>query len=164
MNLVLLEMDRMRVLLAIALMGFGIVGGSAARAADLPAGYPQPYSGRYFESGQRSEMVWLYDDQPGVVVRAYWNAPWHYHHYFPAIGILPRIGRYENLSAVSRPQKPAKTYRRSWSNNWAVQYLYAASAPPIVILGDSLADNQPDTQPGPRHRPHTRSSRRSHIH
>ena len=50
-------------------------------------------------------MLWLYDDQPGVVVRAYWCAPWRYHHYFPATGILPRIGRYENLSAVSRPHE-----------------------------------------------------------
>ena len=72
-------------------------------------------------------MVWFYDDQPGVVVRAYWEAPWRYHHYFPITGIRPRLGRSENPSAVSRPQKPAQTYRRSWSNNWAVEHLYAAS-------------------------------------
>ena len=90
-------------------------------------------------------MVWLYDDEPGVVVRAYWHAPWRYHHYFPATGIRPRIGRYENLSAVSRPPKPAKTYRRSWSNNWAVEHLYAASAQPLATQGDSQTDNQPDS-------------------
>ena len=70
----------MRVLLAIAMLGFGIAAGSAARAADIPTGSP----GTYFERGQRSEMLWLYDDQSGVVVRAYWDAPWRYHHYFPA--------------------------------------------------------------------------------
>ena len=56
----------MRVLLAIAMLGFGIAAGSAARAADIPTGSP----GTYFERGQRSEMLWLYDDQSGVVVRA----------------------------------------------------------------------------------------------
>ena len=153
----------MRVLLAIALLGFGIAGVSAARAADLPAGY----SARYFEHGQRSEMLWLYDDQPGVVVRAYWEAPWRHHHYFPATGIAPRIGRYENLSAVSHPPKPAKTFRRSWSNAWAVEHLYAASAQPLATQGDSQADTQPntqpDTQPGTRHRPHAHGSHRMRI-
>ena len=163
----------MRVLLAIALLGFGIAGVGAARAADLPAGYSTPYSGRYFEHAQHSEMLWLYDDQPGVVVRAYWEAPWRYHHYFPATGIAPRIGRYENLSAVSPPPKPAKTFRRSWSNNWAVQNLYAvnaqplatqgdnqANAQPLATRGDNQADTQPDTQPGTRHRPHAHGSHR----
>jgi hypothetical protein len=151
----LLEMGRMRVLLAIALLGFGIAGGSAARAADLPAGY--------FEHGQRSEMLWLYDDEPGVVVRAYWRAPWRYHHYFPATGSPPRIGRYENLSAVSRPMKPTKTFRRSWSNARAVEHLYAASAQPLATPGNSQPDNQPDTQPGTRHRPHAHGSHRMRI-
>jgi hypothetical protein len=148
MPLVLLETDRMRVLLAIALMGFCIAG--AARAADLPAGH----SGGYFEQPQRSEMVWLYGDEPGVVVRTYWSAPWHYHHYFPATGIRPRVGRYENLSAVRRAQKPALSYRRSWSNNWAIEHLYAVNAQPYVIEGDIQADVQRDTRSSDRHRPH----------
>lgn len=146
----------MRVLLAIALLGLGVAGGSPARAADIPTGS----AGTYFEHGQRSEMVWLYDDQPGVVVRAYWDAPWRYHHYYPATGIRPRMGRYENLSAVSPPMKPAKTFRRSWSNNWAVQHLYAVSAQPLATQGDNQADNQPDTQSGKRHRPHAHGAHR----
>jgi len=154
------EMSRMRVLLAIALLGFGTAAGSAARAADIPAGYP----GTYYEHGQRSEMLWLYDYQPGVVVRAYWSAPWRYHHYFPITGITPRIGRSENLSAISRPPKPAKTFRRSWSNNWAVQHLYAAGAQPLTTPGDGQADNQRDTQSGARHRPHAHGSPRIRIH
>ena len=153
----------MRVLLAISLLGFGIAGVGAARAADLPAGYSAPYSGRYFEHAQHSEMLWLYDDQPGVVVSAYWEAPWRYHHYFPATGIAPRIGRYENLSAVSHPPKPAKTFRRSWSNAWAVEHLYAASAQPLATPGDSQADTQPDTQSNTRHRPHAHGSHKMRI-
>ena len=153
----------MRVLLATALLSFGIAGVGAARAADFPSGYSTSYSGRYFEHAQHSEMLWLYDDQPGVVVRAYWRAPWRYHHYFPATGIPPRIGRYENLSAVSRPMKPAKTFRRSWSNAWAVERLYAASAQPLATQADSQADTQPDTQPGTRHRPHAHGSHKTRI-
>jgi hypothetical protein len=138
----------MRVLLAIALMGFGLAG--AARAADLPVGS----SGGYFAQPQRSEMVWLYDDEPGVVTRAYWSAPWHYRHYFPATGIRPRVGRYENLSAVRRAQKPAKSYHRSWSNNWAIEQLYAVNVQPLVIEGDIQADVQRGTRSSDRHRPH----------
>ena len=143
----------MRLLLAIAVLGFGIAGG-AARAADLPAGY----SGTYYEHGQRSEMVWFYDDQPGVVVRAYWEAPWRYHHYFPITGIRPRLGRSENPSAVSRPQKPAQTYRRSWSNNWAVEHLHAGVA---AACGHG---RQPDRQPtrrAIRHAAQAASARRT---
>ena len=153
----------MRALLAIALLGFGIAGGSAARAADLSAGHVRPFSAHYFEHGQRAGMLLVYDDQPGVVGRAYWRAPWRYHHYFPATGIPPRIGRYENLSVVSRPPKPAKTFRRSWSNAWAVEHLYAASVQPLATQGDSQADAQPDTQPGTRHRPHAHGSHRMRI-
>ncbi len=163
----------MRVLLSIALLGFVVAAGSAARAADLPLGY----SGTYFEYARRSEMLWLYDDQAGVVVRAYWSAPWHYHHYFPATGVAPRIGRYENLSAISRPPKPATTFRRSWSNDWAVQHLYATSAQPLATEGDGQADDQADKQRdtrhhmrhGPhmhhmRHGPHMHGAHRTHIH
>lgn len=148
----------MRVLLAIALLGFGI--GGAARAADLPAGYP----GTYYEHGQRSEMVWFYDDQPGVVVRAYWEAPWRYHHYFPITGIRPRLGRSENPSAVSRPQKPAQTYRRSWSNNWAVEHLYAGAPPPLASSDDSQTGSQRDARSGTRHRPQLHGAPRMRIH
>jgi len=146
----------MRVLLAIAMLGFGIAAGSAARAADFPTGSP----GRYFEYGQRSEMLWLYDDQPGVVVRAYWDAPWRYHHYFPATGIPPRMGRYENLSAVSRPMKPAKTFRRSWSNNWAFEHIVSANVQPLAIQDGS----QPDRQSTARHRSYAHGSHRIHKH
>lgn len=139
----------MRILLAVALFACGLAGG-VARAAD----FPTSDAARHFELGQRSEMLEFYDDQPGVVVRAYWEAPWRYHHYFPATGIQPHRGRYENLSAVSHPQKPAKTYRRSWSNNWAVQHLYAVSVQPPAVEGGAQLDTQSNTQSDSRRRPH----------
>ena len=101
----------MRVVLAFALLAAAF----AARAADLPIGAGG------LDYSQRSEMVWYYDDQPGVVVRDYASAPWHNHHYFPYTGIKPRVGRYENLHAVIHP-KPARSYHRSWSNNWAFEH------------------------------------------
>lgn len=99
----------MRIVFAVALLA----AASAARAADLPIGS--------FDYGQRSGMVWFYDDEPGVVVRDYWSAPWRNRHYYPFTGIKPRAGRYEKLSAVSHP-KPAQSYRRSWNNNWAFSH------------------------------------------
>ena len=100
----------MRVLLAVVVIALGLAG---ARAADLDR------ARGYSDIGYRSAPLVIYDDQPGVLVRAYWLPPWRHRHYFPATGKRPRIGRYENLWAVSRPSKPAQTFRRSWSNAWA---------------------------------------------
>src|ERR1700693_5309712 len=104
-----LEMHRMRVLPAIALLGFGIAGVTAASATALPIAHSGSYSAGYFEHGRRSAMLWTYDDQPGVVVRAYWRAPWRHHHYFPATGSPPDIGRDEDLSAIGETPKEGKT-------------------------------------------------------
>lgn len=112
----------MRVLFAVALISLGLAGVSAASAADLPSVQSNDYSTRSFAAGQRAEPLVIYDDQPGVLVRAYWLAPWRHRHYFPATGKRPRIGRYENLSAVGRPSKPAQTFQRSWSNAWAYEH------------------------------------------
>jgi hypothetical protein len=65
-------------------------------------------------------MVWVVDKEPGVTIRAYWRAPWRHHHYFPATGKRPRVGRHENLSAHSHVQR-AKTFERGWSNEWAFE-------------------------------------------
>ncbi len=105
----------MRIRFAIALIGFGIAGDPAA-GADLPTAHPGTYSARHFEYGRQHAMLWLYDDQPGVVTRAYWRAPWRHHHYFPATGREPDIGRDEDFSIHVAPPAPAKTFRRSWSN------------------------------------------------
>jgi hypothetical protein len=149
----------MRVPFAIALLGVASAGINATGAADLSLVHSGAYSARYFEDGRPSAMLWIYDDQPGVVVRAYWRAPWRDHHYFPATGIRPRIGRYENLSGVSRPPKPAKTFRRSWSNEWAFAHEQSARVQPLGTEGDT----QPNTQSGTGHRPHGHGSHRSRI-
>jgi len=141
----------MRVLLAIALLaflGFGIAGGSAARAADLSIGHRGFSSARYFEHGERAGMRLVYADQPGVTVRAYWLAPWKHRHYFPATGRRPHIGRYENLKAHSPPSKRAQTYRRTWSNAAALDREYRRV--PILSLDarpmphNELPPNHPD--------------------
>jgi len=129
----------MRVLSAIALL---VIGLCAARAAD----YPAAYGAGYFESGQRAAMLWLCDDQPGVVVRAYWRAPWHHHHYFPATGRRPGIGRVENLSAHRRPPALAKTFRRGWSNAAALALEYRIHAAPRDD-GPSPRPRQPPQNP-----------------
>ena len=103
----------MRVLLAIAFIVLGMAG---AGAADLNMGRG------YSAIGYRSAPLLIYDNQPGVAMRPYWQAPWSHRHYFPATGKRPRIGRHENLAAVSRPSKPAQTFRRSWSNAWALAH------------------------------------------
>jgi hypothetical protein len=148
----------MRVLFAIALSAFGVAGVTAASAADLPVVDSGINSAGYYEDGQPSAMLWIYDDQPGVVVRAYWRAPWRNHHYFPVSRIPPRLGRYENLSAVSRPPKPAKTFSRSWSNDGAFAHEQSVSEQPLGTQGDT----QPNIQSGTRYRPHGHGSRRIH--
>ena len=139
----------MRVLFAIALLSFAV----AARAADLPIGSAEGG----FGVGQRAEMVWLYDDQPGVVVRAYWSEPWHNHHYYPYTGIPPRLGRYENLSAPSHPSKPAQTYRRTWNNNWAFEH-----SP--VILPEPGDQTGISNQDGGQHDSHAHRRFRPRVH
>jgi len=114
----------MRVLLAVAVIALGIVG---AGATDLDK------ERGYFAIGYRSAPLVIYDDQPGVAVRAYWLEPWGNRHYFPATGKRPRIGRHENLFAPSRRSKPAQTFQRSWSNAWAFTHeLPRARALPLV--------------------------------
>ena len=131
----------MRVLFAIAMLSVA----SVARAADVPIG--NSYSG--FDVTQRAEMVWFYDDQPGVVVRAYWSEPWHNHHYYPYTGIKPRLGRYENLSAPSHPSKPAQTYRRTWNNSWAIEHspvILYPSADQFGVVGQADGQQDPHSQ------------------
>lgn len=131
----------MRALLAIALLSFGVAGGSAARAADLSAGHSGPFSAHFYEQGQRAGMRLVYGDEFGTVVRAYWRAPWRNHHYFPATGEVPELGRDEDLNAPATRPRPAKTFKRYWSNAAALE-----RERPIYML-------PPETQPAPRAAP-----------
>lgn len=109
--------------LSIADLGFVSLG--AARAADLPLDGGAQYSTYGDVSGERSGSILIYDSQPGVVVRAYWQRPWRNHHYFPHTGKRPRIGRAENLSAPRPHYQMAESYYRAWSTN-------ALFPPPVV--------------------------------
>lgn len=103
----------MRVVLALALPILGVAGLSAASAADLPV-TRSPYTTGYV-GGVRAASIVIYDDEPGVYVRAYWRAPWRNRHYFPLTGQRPKVGRHERLSAVRPVPKPAASFYREWS-------------------------------------------------
>jgi hypothetical protein len=103
----------MRIVIAAIVLSAGV---TLARAADLPVQSESSYSSYTTGIGQRSGQIAFYDYEPGVVVRAYWSAPWRHHHYFPRTGEMPQIGRDEDLSAPSYHYRPAQTFKRSWSN------------------------------------------------
>ena len=132
----------MRAVLAIALMVFGLAGVPAVRAADIPVQHSSRVSTGYFEYAERAGMLSVYDNQPGVFVRAYWRAPWRDHHYFPATGKMPKLGRDENLNARVALPRPAKTFKRSWSNEAALERALEREQPLIVL--------PPAASPAPR--------------
>jgi hypothetical protein len=139
-----LEMGRMRALLAIALITFGFAG--AARAADLAIEHSR-YSAGAFGYGERAGMLLVYDNQPGVFVRAYWRAPWRDHHYFPATGKMPTVGRAENLNAHGMPHQPAKTFQRFWSNAAALQGALEREQPVYLLPPDAQAASRQELPP-----------------
>ena len=109
----------MRVLFAVALIVFAIAGCNAASAADIPTERDSTYSTYSGGLGQRTAPLVVYDYHPGVVVRAYWLAPWRHRHYYPTTGEKPEIGRDEDLSAPSNASEPPETFYRSWSTTSA---------------------------------------------
>lgn len=96
----------MRVAFAVILAAAGLCCGSPVQAADLGAG---------FAGVAHAGAVAVYDFEPGVVMRAYWVAPWGGRHYFPAGGPMPALGRDEHLPA-NPVIVPAKSYHRKWSS------------------------------------------------
>lgn len=107
---------RARVATAVIVCSFAGVGAASAAEIlnDRSARSYTGYSYIYDYNARRADTLIIYDDQPGVLVRAYWEAPWRNRHYFPTMGKRPRIGRLENLSARS-VTKPAESYYRFWS-------------------------------------------------
>jgi hypothetical protein len=86
---------------------------TTSNAADVSHG---PVVGGYGTSpvyGSRMEPVIVYDYEPGVIVRSYWEPPWRNHHYFPHTGRRPKVGRLERLT----PRRVSKSeeYFRYWS-------------------------------------------------
>ena len=125
----------MRVLFAVALIVFAIAGCNAASAADIPTERDWTYSTRSAGLGQRTAPLVVYDYYPGVVVRAYWLAPWRHRHYYPATGEKPEIGRDEDLSAPSNASEPPEPFYRSWSTTSAFPPERLRRAPPPQIPG-----------------------------
>jgi hypothetical protein len=132
----------MRVLLALALLAFGI---TSARPADLPGerGVGQ-YSYRAV-TGTRAAQSVTYQYEAGVLVRAYWRAPWRHRHYFPTTGEQPEIGRDEDLSATGGPLEPAESYHRYWSTSSA----FSGESPRAVLRA---LDQAPPAGAEPRFR------------
>jgi hypothetical protein len=126
----------MRVLFAVASIALGFAGVTAASAADLPTERPESYSTGTYAIGQRTAQFVIYDYRPGVVVRAYWLAPWRHRHYYPTAGEKPEIGRDEDPSAPSTASEPPESFYRSWS----------ASS---VFLREEPRGHQPPQIPGP---------------
>jgi hypothetical protein len=104
----------MRAWFALTLFIVGFASHSAASAADYVGGRAM-HASSYSASGVRAPQVLVYDNQPGVYVRAYWSTPWQNRHYYPFTGKKPKVGRLENLNAVRAAPKPAESYYREWS-------------------------------------------------
>jgi hypothetical protein len=103
----------MRARFAIAILVLGVAAGDAG-AADLAGGRSAYVSG-YSVSGVRAPQYLVYDNEPGVYVRAYWSAPWQNRRYFPFTGKKPKVGRHERLTELRPVPPPAETFYREWS-------------------------------------------------
>jgi hypothetical protein len=103
-------MIRMRARFAIAVLLFSIAGFADAIAADLNA-----RAGSYSTHGVRAPQLLVYDNEPGVYVRAYWDTPWQGRRYFPFTGKKPKVGRHERLTEVRPAPRPAESFYREWS-------------------------------------------------
>src|SRR5689334_998403 len=97
-------------------VGVLAAGLSAVQAADLPSGAGRDAGLYYSASGQRIEPMVVWDDQPGVVTRAYWEQPWRNRHYFPATGRKPHVGRKESAHARHVAAVPVEPFYRGWTN------------------------------------------------
>jgi hypothetical protein len=132
----------MRALGTIAMLLVGIAGISAACAADLPREraerniymYHVPY-------GRRVAPLVIYDFQPGVVVRAYWLAPWRHRHYFPFGAAKPEP---DFAPANNAPPEPAETFERYWSTSQN----FLRELPPLRARDQALPD-EPPPSPSP---------------
>jgi hypothetical protein len=133
----------MRVRIAVTLIALGIAGVDGASAADLPIDRAANNYVHYSAAGRRAGPLMFYDNDRGVVMRAYWLAPWRNRHYYPTTGEKPEIGRDEDLSAPRGTPEPAETFYRFWSTSSAfVSEEPQASARPR----DDQAPNKNDSE------------------
>ncbi len=89
------------------------------------------------------------------------------HHYFPATGRLPKVGRDEHLNVHGVPPRPAKTFDHHWSNAAQLRQALAHEQPITLQPSDDQstpgianAAAQPEAQKSPSTtvRPMTRHS------
>jgi hypothetical protein len=130
--------------LAIAL-GLGLAGTVCARAADLPLRpAPDRNVGLHYQAiGRHIAPLVIYDYEPGVIVRAWWLAPWRHRHYYPATGERPRVGRLENAHARREPVEPAETYYRTWTTTSA----FVPERPAAAPAREDAPEAEPRTEP-----------------
>jgi hypothetical protein len=122
----------------VAALFLGVLGVTTANTADAPA-FSNGF-GVYSPLEARIEPVIIYDFEPGVIVRSYWDVPWQNRHYFPKTGRRPKAGRLEHLPGrrVSR----AEDYYRHWS-------VSSVFAPEPIPLGRYPAPNSLPRYPYP---------------
>jgi len=116
-------------------LALGLGGTVSAGAADLeraPAGNFHVEQAAPARAGMRV----IADDQPGVIVRAYWRQPWGHRHFYPATGKRPAVGRDENLAAGGKPPRRAQSFERHW---W-VSSIFASD---IAVSGDRGLAREP---------------------
>jgi hypothetical protein len=139
----------MRVLFAAVLIVLGIAGLKPASAADIETERSANYSTQNVGLGRRTAPLVVYDYHPGVVVRAYWLAPWRHRHYYPTTGEKPEIGRDEDLSTTSSALEPAETFQRSWSTTSAFPPEQARGRVPPLDAEPAPGMAPPPQIPGP---------------
>jgi hypothetical protein len=126
-----------RYLVPVVIAGFACtVGVAMAMAADLSKS-GDAGSNYYSAYGARIEPIVIYDDQPGVIGRSYWYAPWANRHYFPKTGRRPRVGRLEHIS--TRPTPKAEDYFQMWTVSSGVPF----DLPPSRASQFGIAPVQP---------------------
>ena len=135
----------MRMLQAIAIVVFGIAGCAAARAADLPDGpAARDVFTHHVPYGRVAGQILIYDFQPGVVVRAYWLAPWRHRHYFPFHAEKIDV----DSSGDDGPPQPAETFERSWST-CDICGRELPPRPPLRARDEALPSDEQQAPPAP---------------
>ncbi len=127
--------------LTLALLTLNVA--APAVAADL--GPPKEHH-RHGVRGRPAGPLVVYDFEPGVVVRAYWLAPWRNRHYYPSTGEQPISGRNEAIPPDGRElPEPAEKFYRMWSTS----ELFARDAPLVAADASPVADPEPGAELSP---------------
>lgn len=140
------------VISTLAILTLCAADSAPSKAADL--GSPNEHL-RMTVSGKRAGTILVYDNQPGMMMRAYWRAPWRNRHYFPMTGQQPLIGRDEVIPGADREMpEPAERFFRMWSTSsvFANEDVPAATLPDnslnaIPLPANPLAQQNPNVAP-----------------